>query len=76
MRFVAQQVSPDSYVNVMGQYYPAGKVSGDKYAEINRRASSAEVRAAMASARAAGLTRFDERPAHPMSRLRALAERH
>ena len=37
MRFVAEQVSPDSYVNVMGQYYPAGKVAQGKYSEINRR---------------------------------------
>jgi len=76
MRFIAEQVSPGSYVDVMGQYYPAGKVSGDKYAEINRRGSSAEVRAARQSARAAGLTRFDERRAHPMLMLRVLSERH
>ena len=37
MRFVAEQVSPDSYVNVMGQYYPAGKVAQGKYSEINCR---------------------------------------
>ena len=37
MRFVAEQVSPDSYVNVMGQYYPAGKVGQGKYSEINCR---------------------------------------
>jgi len=76
MRFIAEQVSPDSYVNVMGQYYPAGKVSGDKYAEINRRVSRAEVRAARQSARAVGLTRFDESRAPTMSRPGARSERH
>ncbi|MBI2554976.1 MAG: radical SAM protein, partial [Candidatus Rokubacteria bacterium] len=31
------QLSPDTYVNVMAQYYPAGAVSGEKYPEINRK---------------------------------------
>jgi putative pyruvate formate lyase activating enzyme len=61
MRFVAQQVSPDSYINVMGQYYPAGKVGLGKYSEINRRVAGPEVREAVQAARRAGLWRFDER---------------
>jgi hypothetical protein len=45
----------------MAQYYPAGAVPGDRYPELARRARSAEVDAIVASARAAGLWRFDIR---------------
>jgi putative pyruvate formate lyase activating enzyme len=61
MRFIAEQVSPDSYVNVMGQYYPAGKVGPEKYPEIDRRVTAVEVRRAIEAARRAGLWRLDER---------------
>ncbi|HEX6383530.1 MAG TPA: radical SAM protein [Anaerolineae bacterium] len=61
MRFLAEDISPDTYVNIMDQYYPAGKVSAEKYAEINRRTTSQEHRQAVEAARAAGLWRFDER---------------
>ncbi len=61
MRFLAKEVSADTFVNIMAQYHPAGKVTREKYAEINRRISSTEYRAAYQVARAAGLWRFDER---------------
>ncbi|MDX1417871.1 MAG: hypothetical protein R3293_26965, partial [Candidatus Promineifilaceae bacterium] len=61
MRFLAEELSPHTFVNVMGQYYPAGKVSAAKYAAINRRPSPAEYTAAFAAAREAGLYRFDQR---------------
>ena len=61
MRFLATEISPHTYVNVMDQYYPAGRVSGTKFAEINRPTSSREYRQALAAARAAGLWRFDSR---------------
>ena len=61
LRFVADQVSPNSYVNVMGQYYPAGKVDEHKYSELNRRTTRLELQRAMQAARRAGLWRFDER---------------
>jgi putative pyruvate formate lyase activating enzyme len=60
-------VSPDTYVNVMGQYHPAyqvGEIARNgrvRYAEINRRPSAAEMAKAHRSARRAGLWRFDER---------------
>ncbi len=60
MRFLAA-ISPDMYVNIMGQYRPAGKVDGAKYAEINRKVTSTEMDEAYILARAAGLRRFDER---------------
>jgi putative pyruvate formate lyase activating enzyme len=63
MRFLAREVSPHTYVNVMAQYYPAGKVSKERYSEINRHITSQEYTRALATAREAGLHRFDERHA-------------
>jgi putative pyruvate formate lyase activating enzyme len=63
LRWLAREVSPDTYVNVMGQYAPAGRVlrKPELYADIDRRPARAEVREAMALARAAGLRRLDAR---------------
>ena len=62
MRFLARELSPDTYVNIMDQYYPAWKAKTEpKYAEINRRVRSEEMAAAYACAREAGLWRFDTR---------------
>ena len=61
MRFLVGQVSSDTYVNIMDQYYPAGKVDEKKYVEINRRINLQELRAAYEVAAAEGLWRFDER---------------
>jgi len=62
-RFLAQEVSPHTYVNVMGQYHPAYKArdyfTGD--APLNRSIASQEYRKAVQQAQAAGLYRFDER---------------
>ncbi len=61
MRFLAE-ISPDTYVNIMGQYHPAGNVDvGGKYGEINRRVTEREMVKAYTLARDAGLHRFDER---------------
>jgi putative pyruvate formate lyase activating enzyme len=61
MRFLAQEVSPDTYVNVMSQYYPAGLVSEDRYPEINRHVTPEEMAEARRVAVEEGLSRFDER---------------
>jgi putative pyruvate formate lyase activating enzyme len=66
MRFLAGELSPDTYVNIMDQYYPAGKVGRHEgrlpgYVEINRRVTSGEMQAAVDAAHKAGLWRFDER---------------
>ena len=61
MRFLADEVSPDTYVNVMTQYRPAGKVTAGKYGEINRAPNDGDYRDVVAAAREAGLWRFDER---------------
>src|SRR5262249_22659535 len=61
MRFLAEELSPDTSVNVMDQYHPAGRVSGAEFVEIGRRVSAGEYWRAVAAARAAGLRRLDER---------------
>ena len=61
MRFLASEISPDTYVNVMDQYYPAGRVGREKYSEINRHISVQELRQAYELAREVGLRRFDRR---------------
>jgi putative pyruvate formate lyase activating enzyme len=61
MGFLAREVSPHTYVNIMTQYYPAGKVSREKYPEINRGITRQEHADAIAAAQEAGLYRFDQR---------------
>jgi putative pyruvate formate lyase activating enzyme len=57
--FLAREVSPETYVNVMGQYRPEFQASD--YPEIDRRPTSAEMAEARRLFLAAGLTRLDER---------------
>ena len=65
MQWLAQELSPDTYVNIMDQYRPDYQVgaadSRGKYEDINRRPSTEELREARAAARQAGLQRLDER---------------
>jgi putative pyruvate formate lyase activating enzyme len=62
LRFVAEEIGPDAYVNLMGQYYPAGKVRGsDRYAEIDRRPERSELERAFELADGLGLRRLDDR---------------
>jgi len=64
-KFLASELSPDTFVNIMAQYHPDHRVGTRGadgkvlYAELNRRVTSAEIAEAYASARAAGLWRFD-----------------
>ena len=59
LQFIADEISPNTYVNVMDQYRPCGKAYQDEY--INRRLSAKEFRAAMNSAKEVGLVRLDPR---------------
>ena len=61
MEFLVKEISTDTYVNIMGQYFPSGKVSEKKYYEINRRPHSQELTTAEEIARQKGLHRFDHR---------------
>ena len=66
-RWLAGEVSADTYVNIMGQYRPAyevGRIARDgepQYADIDRRPTPEELAAADRAAREAGLWRFDKR---------------
>ena len=58
--WLAEKVSPDTFVNIMGQYRPEHRVGPDtRYALINRRPRPDELKEAHAAARRAGLWRFD-----------------
>ena len=59
MRFLADEISRDTYVDVMSQYYPAGRVSAAQFVEINRPISRAEYGRAVEAARRAGLWRIE-----------------
>ncbi len=73
LEWIATALGPDTYVNLMDQYYPAGKVDGERYPEINRRLHSAEFHEAQAIARELGLRRLDERAAPGRLRERRFA---
>jgi putative pyruvate formate lyase activating enzyme len=70
-RFLAEEISPDTFVNIMAQYHPDYQVgtavlqgpgtAPDRYDEINRRPTSSELQEAYEAARTAGLWRFDTR---------------
>jgi putative pyruvate formate lyase activating enzyme len=66
-RWLADELSPDTYVNIMGQYRPAYEVGeitrrrNKQYVEIDRPAELDELRLAHQAARDAGLWRFDVR---------------
>jgi putative pyruvate formate lyase activating enzyme len=59
MEFLAKEISPDTYINVMDQYRPCGSADQDEF--INRRLTSREYRNAVDAATKAGLTRLDPR---------------
>ena len=59
MEFLAKEISPDTYINVMDQYRPCGSADQDEF--INRRLTSQEYRNAVDAATKAGLTRLDPR---------------
>jgi len=61
VQFLAQHISRDTYLNVMGQYRPTYRAH--EYQEINRRPSPEELEGAVTLALDAGLTRLDERRA-------------
>ena len=63
MQWVAGELGTDTYVNIMPQYHPAGKVSDAQYPEINQCVTHKEFRQAIQTAREAGLFRLDVRSA-------------
>lgn len=59
MRFLAQEISSNTYVNVMDQYYPCGHIPHNS--PLNRRITQAEFNEAIEAAKKEGLWRFDKR---------------
>jgi len=59
MDFLAKEISPNTYVNLMDQYRPCGPGGRDEF--INRRLRAEEYRDAVNAARRAGIKRLDER---------------
>lgn len=65
LQWIVEELGRDTYVNLMDQYYPAGKVSAEHCPEINRRLAPEEFAEARAIARQLGLRRLDVRRPHP-----------
>jgi putative pyruvate formate lyase activating enzyme len=61
MKFLAGELSPETYVNIMAQYRPEHKVTRQAYSEINRGVTMEEMKKAYELATEAGLHRFDVR---------------
>jgi len=59
MQFISREISPSTYINVMDQYRPCGQAG--EHAEIDRSLDALEYESALEAARAAGLTRLDDR---------------
>jgi putative pyruvate formate lyase activating enzyme len=59
VRFLAEEVSVDTYLNLMDQYRPAYKIHGDP--QLNRPLKAEEYQEALELARSAGLRRLDQR---------------
>lgn len=59
MRFLAREISPNSYVNVMAQYRPCGRAS--EVQALRRSITEEEHQEAVEMANQEGITRLDER---------------
>ena len=59
MKFLAEEISPNTYINVMGQYRPCGRAH--EHPSLNRFITGLEHLEAQNIAREAGLTRLDQR---------------
>lgn len=59
MRFLAREISPSTYVNVMAQYRPCGQAL--EHPPLNRGVTHAEYEEAVTMAREEGIRRLDQR---------------
>ena len=66
-RFLAREVSRDTYVNVMSQYRPCGEAMA--HPPLNRRITGEEYEEALAMAREEGIHRLDQRSGIRMIRV-------
>lgn len=58
MQFVAKEISPDTYVNIMDQYHPCG--NAEKYPLIDRSITQDEYEDALRAAKEEGIARLDK----------------
>ena len=72
LEWIARELGPDTYVNLMDQYYPAGKVDETRFPELKRRLRAYEFQEARRIAAELGLRRLDERRPHPRLRTRLI----
>ena len=57
LKFIAEKISPDTYVNIMDQYRPCGMASD--HPPLDRRITPEEYAGALEAARDVGITRLD-----------------
>jgi putative pyruvate formate lyase activating enzyme len=67
LRFIAEELGPGTYVNVMAQYYPSGRTG--EFPEIDRHLYRSEFEGALELADELGLRRLDERSREALARL-------
>jgi putative pyruvate formate lyase activating enzyme len=66
LHWLARELSPDTYLNLMDQYHPAHKAQTEpQFSELNRCLSRSEFQQATEAAAAAGLWRLDARRSAP-----------
>lgn len=59
LTWIASELGPSTYVNLMGQYHPAGRAAHARFPELARRLEPAELAAAHEIAHELGLARLD-----------------
>jgi putative pyruvate formate lyase activating enzyme len=62
VRFIAEEISRDTYLNIMDQYHPCGQAVGKRH--LGRRITGQEFEEALDAAGQVGLRRLDERHKH------------
>ncbi len=64
LKWIAEEISPNTYINIMDQYYPCGDAW--KYPPLDRRLTKEEYEEALRWAQEVGLTRLDQRAARKL----------
>jgi putative pyruvate formate lyase activating enzyme len=66
MNWISCELGPETYVNLMAQYRPSGRVTDKEYPEIDRWITANELRQAIHAFRSSGLHRLDADSAAPL----------
>jgi putative pyruvate formate lyase activating enzyme len=62
LQWIAKDLGPECYLNLMDQYRPGGRVKGDAFPELNRPLPRAEYQSAIRTARSLGLEAIEHLP--------------